>query len=93
MKYVLITSNEALSDIEKGADYYNEQQKGLGKRFASVVKNTLANIRKMPLAASIAYEDTRYKVVAKFPYIILYRIRGNTIFIARVFNTYQQPVY
>jgi hypothetical protein len=56
-------------------------------------KDTLADIKKMPSSASIAYGNTRYKVVAKFPYVILYRIQGNIIFIARVFNTYQQPVY
>lgn len=93
MRYVLIASDRAFSDIEKGVEYYNTQQKGLGKRFASVIKDALANIKKMPMAASIIFGDTRYKVVAKFPYIILYRVRGNTIFIARVFNTYQQPVY
>ncbi len=83
----------AYSDIRKGYDYYNNQQKGLGKRFESVIKDTLAKIQKMPFSASMAYGDTRYKVVAKFPYIILYRIQENVIFIAHVFNTYQQPVY
>ncbi len=93
MKYILVTSDKAMSDIEVGANYYNGQQKGLGTRFASVIKSTLVNIRKMPLAASIAFDDTRYKVVEKFPYIILYVVRGNMVFITRVFNTHQQPVY
>ena len=93
MKFVLITSNEAMADIDKGANYYNSQEKGLCKRFALVVKDAFIRIRKMPYAASIAYGDTRYKVLAKFPYIILYRVQGNIIFIARVFNTYQQPDY
>ncbi len=82
-----------MSDIETGAIYYNAKKTGLGSRFALVIKSTLVSIRKMPLAASIAFEDTRYKVVARFPYIILYVVRGNVIFITRVFNTHQQPVY
>ncbi len=93
MGYVLKIMPKAIEDVRKGFDYYNGKQKGLGKRFASVVKNTFAQIKKMPFSASLTYGDTRYKVIAKFPYIVLYRIRGNIIFIARVFNTYQQPVY
>jgi hypothetical protein len=93
MKYVLTIAPEALDDMQQGIDYYNGQQKGLGKRFVIAVNATLANIKKMPLAASIAYSDARYKVVGKFPYIVLYKIRGNIISISRVFNTHQQSVY
>jgi hypothetical protein len=78
--------------MHTGVQYYNVQQKGLGNRFKSVINATFSNIKKMPLAASIAYDDVRYKVVDKFPFIILYQIRGNKILIARVFNTYQQTV-
>ena len=93
MKYRLTIAPEALDDMQNGIEYYNNQQKGLGKRFATVVKKTIANIKKMPLSASIAFNDTRYKVVAKFPYVIFYRITGNVILVSRVFNTHQQPVY
>jgi plasmid stabilization system protein ParE len=93
MRYVLITSDEAFLDIENGVEYYNSQKKGLGKRFAITIKKTFADIRKMPMSASFIFDDTRYKVVAKFPYNILYRVQGNIIFIARVFNTHQRPIY
>ena len=93
MKYFLDVSTDALYDIQQGVDYYNDQQKGLGKRFASLINKTFTNIKKMPLSASFAFDNTRYKVVKKFPYIVLYRVQENTILIARVFNTHQQPIY
>ena len=93
MKYVLKITPRAASDIRYGIDYYNGQQKKLGARFGSVINDTLTSIKKMPLVASIAYGDMRYKVVDKFPYVILYTIQGNSISIIRVFNTYQQLVY
>ncbi len=93
MKYSLKLTPVALSDLQIGVDYYNSQQKGLGKRFAKVIDETLDGIKKMPLSASIAYDEIRYKVVDKFPYIILYKIHGNYISIVRVFNVHQQSVY
>jgi len=93
MQYSLKITPKARDDMQRSIDYYNDQQKGLGKRFASVIKETMASIKKMPLAASLIYEGERYKVVAKFPYVIFYRITGNVILVSRVFNTHQQPVY
>jgi hypothetical protein len=37
MKRVLKITPQAASDIRNGIDYYNGQQKGLGKRFGSVI--------------------------------------------------------
>ena len=93
MKYSLKITPKARDDMQRGINYYNDQQKGLGKRFASVIKETIANVKKMPLAASLIYEGERYKVVAKFPYVIFYRVAGNVILISRIFNTHQQPIY
>jgi hypothetical protein len=45
----------------------------------------------MPLAASFAYENVRYKVAKGFPYIILYEVIGNSISILRVYNTFLSP--
>jgi len=63
MKYSLKITPVALSDIKNGVKYYNSQRNGLGERFASVVNNTMSKIQKMPLAASIAYNDVRYHIV------------------------------
>ncbi len=92
MGYIVTVTPKARIDMQTGIDYYNDQQKGLGKRFASVINATLADIRKMPLSASIAYGDARYKVVGKFPYCVLYRIVGNVIIVSRVYNTHQQSM-
>jgi plasmid stabilization system protein ParE len=81
------------SDLQKGIDFYQHQQQGLGKRFSEVVEATLDRIKSMPLSASIAYGDVRYKLVEKFPYVLLYNIDGPTIVILCIFHTHQQPEY
>ena len=83
----------ALRDIENGQDYYEAQKKGLGKRFEKLVNTTLREIRKFPFSASFAYEDVRYKVLKRFPYIVLYTFDDANIYILRVFNTHQEPLY
>ena len=93
MKNKIKLSPKALDDIRNGAVYYNEQQKGLGKSFKVVINKTLDEVREMPLSASIVYEDVRYKVVENFPYIILYKIKGNVISVSTVFNIHLRPSY
>ena len=84
-------SPKALSDIQDAIGYYNQQQKGLGKRFADTAYDTVKQIGKMPQAASISHADIRYKVMQSFPFIITYRFDDGTLDITRVFNTYADP--
>jgi len=83
----------ALRDIENGITYYQLQQKGLGKRFESQVHASFKKIQKSPFAASFAFENVRYKILERFPYIILYEFDESYIYILRIFNTHQEPLY
>ncbi|MFA6150413.1 MAG: type II toxin-antitoxin system RelE/ParE family toxin [Chitinophagaceae bacterium] len=81
----------ALKDMQEAAKYYNRQQKGLGRRFETAIRQTFARIQEMPHAASISHLDIRYKVMDDFPFIITYRFDSAAIFIARIFHTHQNP--
>jgi toxin ParE1/3/4 len=83
----------ALKDIENGFAYYQTQQKGLGKRFESNVNTTFKSIQKFPFSASLAYNNVRYKIIKKFPYIILYEFDEKHIYILRIFNTHLEPLF
>lgn len=80
-------SSTALRHIQQGVDYYNLQQKGL----ENLVHDTLQKIQEFPFSASLALEGVRYKVLKKFPYIVLYETDEATIYVLRVFNTHQSP--
>jgi plasmid stabilization system protein ParE len=54
-RYKVIYSAHALTDLEDAVYYYNQQQKGLGKRFAPQVQLALASIKKNPHFASFRY--------------------------------------
>jgi len=93
MSYTLKITPTAFSDIQNGIDYYQSQQKGLGAKFADHVQTVLGKIETLPLSASIAYADIRYKKIYKFPYVILYVVKGSTVIILRIFNTHQNPSF
>lgn len=65
-------SPTAFNDLQKGIDYYNSMQKGLGKKFNSAVKSIFAELKKTPASGSFMYDNVRYPVLKQFPYIILY---------------------
>jgi len=93
-RYKVIYSAHALTDLEGAVEYYNGQQKGLGKRFAAQVQLALASIKKNPHFASFRYEDVRCAQVPKFPYLVHYTIDEDTrtVLIAAIYSTRQEPL-
>ena len=91
MKYQLVLTNRSIADIEKAKDWYDKQQVGLGNRFANATFKSIESVQSNPLGCQIKYRFTREKLVNKFPYIIIYSIEENVIFILRVFNCKQNP--
>src|SRR5580658_7060304 len=94
-RYKVIFSPHALDDIENACEYYNEQQRNLGKRFVKQVESTLQSIRTNPFYTSIRYYTIRCAVVSKFPFLIHYTIdeKDNIITITAVYSTYQEPLW
>ncbi len=84
----------AFKDLQKSIDYYNDQQKGLGKKFNTAIQSIFSQLRKVPASGSFMYDNVRYRVLKKFPYVILYEITDpTTIIVYRIFNTSQDPYW
>lgn len=73
-KYTLVFTPEAIQEIRHAADWYNEQQKGLGKRFKTQLKKELDKLKQNPLSRSVRYDDVRFAVTEVFPYAAHYTI-------------------
>ena len=94
MAYKIKITPTAFQDIQNSIDYYNKQQKGLGIKFNNVIQNTFIELKNVPASGSFVYDSVRYRVIKKFPYIILYElIDHNTIAVYRIFNTSQNPFW
>jgi len=54
------------TDISDAATWYNERQKGLGKRFIIEVREKLISIRQNPKVAAVRYDQVRTAVLDVF---------------------------
>ena len=80
-------------ELEEEVKYYNEQQAGLGYDFAKEVADTIARILKYPEAWIRLSKRTRRCRTKRFPYGVVYQIRGDKILIVAVAHLRRKPRY
>ena len=94
MAHKIKISSKAFSDIQHAIDYYNKAQSGLGKRFNIAIDIIFNQLKNTPASGSFLYDSVRYRVVNKFPFIIIYEIvEEKFIYVYRIFNTNQNPFW
>lgn len=72
--YSALYLDEVKNDIIVAKQWYAEQQKGLETRFATAIKETVANILTMPSAYAVRYKNVRIAHTKIFPYNIHFYI-------------------
>ena len=79
----------AQQDIKEAAQWYNERQPGLGKRFIALVRQKVHFIRQNPQAVAIRYDNIRTAMLDTFPYMIHYSVddERKLIIVATVLST------
>jgi toxin ParE1/3/4 len=86
MRHRLIFTDKSVNDIIQAKTWYEKQQKGLGEKFADTVFKCSREIQLAPLGYPNKYKYTREKYIKKFPYLIIYSVEEDVIFILRVFS-------
>jgi plasmid stabilization system protein ParE len=81
----------ARQDIKEAAKWYNERQRGLGKRFTQHVRQKVKYVCQNPNAVAVRYDDTRTVVLDTFPYMIHFTVdhENNLIIISAVLSTHR----
>ena len=86
-------SKLALANIDEIASYYEYQQPGLGYRFATYYYKQVETLKAMPhIGRSGKVMGTRELVLQEFPYLVIYRVRGNIVQILRVFHQHRKSL-
>ena len=67
-KYKILFSLAALTDLKEAKHWYNNQQRGLGKRLVNDVKEATEAIKLNPYHSSIKFENIRTSACKTFPY-------------------------
>jgi len=93
MKAKKFISIYAKEDLAENSKWYENQQKGLGKRFLNEMKEAFEVICKNPVGFQIRYDDYRIYFTKTFPYGIHYQYIAdkNEIHIKAVFHTSRSP--
>jgi len=74
MEYRLIFNDVVLKDIEDAFQWYEKQQKGLGKQFVSELNDMFTLIRHTPLIFTVIEFKVRRAILRKFPFNIYFKI-------------------
>jgi plasmid stabilization system protein ParE len=92
-KYFVRIEPEALNDIQKITDWYNEQQAGLGGRFQKTVIQQINSLKKDPHIYVLRYKEIRCVLVKKFPYMTHFYINeeNNIVEVIAVISTDRNP--
>ncbi|MDR2907981.1 MAG: type II toxin-antitoxin system RelE/ParE family toxin [Bacteroidales bacterium] len=93
MKATKIISTHAKIDLSEASKWYENQKKGLGKRFLNEVKEATDVICKNPTGFQIYYDDYRIYFTKIFSYSIHYQYieNKNEIHIKAIFHTSRNP--
>jgi hypothetical protein len=98
LKHQVRIESAASGELEDAIRWYDKQHAGLGAGFLAAVDTTIARIDRWPACAShvpyIAAEiPVRCAPVPRFPYGIVYLLRGDTIWIVAFAHERRKPNY
>ncbi len=87
-KHRVIILNQAKEDTAEIRECYNLQQRGLGKRFSSDLRNTLQSISNNPTAFAVRYEQYRKANLSVFPCGVFFFINDSSksVFVTAVLH-------
>lgn len=81
----------ALTEIDLGILWYEEQKRGLGAEFLGCVEAAVDSIAKNPKIYQKRYSEFRGCPMRRFPFSIFYTIEASEIIIHSVFDNRQNP--
>lgn len=79
MRFNVRVRRAAEADIRGAEGWYNEQRNGLGIEFRAEVLSILHRLEQTPFIYVEAYRDVRRAPVHRFPYLVWFRVRDETV--------------
>lgn len=89
----LIFAKVAQAELAEAKRYYERQQRGLGEAFLREAKVCVKRILEHPVAWKVEIDPVRRFLFNRFPYKMLYVIRGKQIVVLAVAHQHRDPDY
>ena len=83
----------AIIELQEAINYYEELQSGLGLEFVREIFSTIQRIIHFPEAWSNLSMNTRRCLSNRFPYLVIYQITEDEIFIIAIMQQNKKPDY
>lgn len=83
----------AKQELAEAASFYELEAPGLGEAFLKAVESAVAGLLIHPESGPVARGSIRRKVLMRFPYTLIYRLRGDEIRILAVMHQKRRPSY
>lgn len=91
MTYTLAIKATAQTEAAGAFVWYESHEKGLGVRFANALQKCLDHITKNPKGTQIRKGKFRHRMVAKFPYRVVFTVDGTTVYVYQIIHTSRKP--
>ena len=85
-------SELAFFELKDSFDYYESEQKGLGKRFSIYIKKQVFLLSNNPLAFPKVSQKIRKFTLQKFPFKIYYAVDKDKLLILSIRHQSQKPI-
>ncbi len=79
------------SDLADAIAWYDGISAGIGNRFRERVDSQFDDVLANPEFFGRAFDDVRFARVHRFPYVILFRLIADRVFVLGVFHTASDP--
>ena len=83
----------ARQELADAAQYYELESPGLGVAFVGEVERCCASIMEQPESGRTILGFVRRRLIARFPYAVLYTLRPNVVRVVAVMNLKRRPAY
>jgi len=83
----------AREEMVEAALWYEGKAPGLGADFLSQVRLAIDQIASFPDAGVLVAEQTRRRMVRRFPFGVLYRVEPERVVVAAVMHLRRKPGY
>jgi plasmid stabilization system protein ParE len=93
MNFEIVLLERAVIEINETYSWYENQSKGLGERFLSVIEKYKNNLLANPELFKRTYKNFREGFINTFPFILIYHIdkANKEIIIVSVFHCSRNP--
>ena len=93
MNYSVVFHADAEAEMNEAAEFLDRESPGLGMAFLAAVEKAVEQIRSSPESAQLILGRVRRRLVVKFPYAVVYSVRGTQIRILAVAHQKRRPFY